>query len=414
MTTMTEAEPSRVSGVQTRTADSGAGDELLPLSHEELLWRIAACLDQRLTAPEQNALITRFGGLSDAAGYTEAELAGLGRNLPSKLSSARARLARGDAERELDAAERIGARALTPADALFPPLLRQLSDAPVFLWMRGKLSELDHLALAIVGSRNSDIYGVKQSERFASLMAARRITVVSGLARGIDTAAHRGALSSGGRTIAVVGSGLANLYPPENVTLASEIAECGAVLSEFPLTMPGLPKNFPQRNRIISGLCLGVLVTQAGMKSGSLITARLALEQGRDVFAVPGKVDTEEHRGCHMLIKEGAKLVEDLADILQELPAIGMLPEMEPVGAARTLPFAGSIGGGGAGSGSATRANSGAEAAILRNLKSSEPVNIEQLVAQLGIPAGELTAALLTLELRGAARQLPGRNYVLG
>jgi DNA processing protein len=371
---------------------------------KELEWRVAAALSYRFSPDELAALIARFGGVSLAASVAQADLGAFGLNMPAKLGHARRLLDEGAVDKEIEACSDAGIALITPGTAGFPELLTKAPPPPALLWVRGEITEADGLALAIVGSRSASIYGAKQAARFAALMAARQITVISGLARGIDTAAHRGALEAGGRTIAITGSGLGNLYPPENAELALDIAQNGAVISEFPLATAALPRNFPQRNRIIAGMSLGVLVAQADLQSGSLITARLAGDYGREVFAVPGKVDNDEHRGCHRLIKDGAKLAEDLADILEEVSAFRVLDEELPKERrANTrlpaLPLAGAT---------------AAETAVLRSLAPSEPVNVEELVAKLGLPAQEIAAALLTLEMRGAVRQFPGRNYVLG
>jgi len=229
---------------------------------------------------------------------------------------------------EIDRAGREGIAILGCTDPAFPPALRTLYDHPVILYRKGDLTESDALAVGVVGSRECTDYGRRQALRFGQELAGLRITVVSGLARGVDTAAHRGALRArDGRTVAVLGSGLLRVYPPENARLLSEICERGAALSEFPLTSGPVTANFPRRNRLISGLTSGVLVVEAAERSGALITADWALEQGRDVFCLPGSIESPLSRGCHRLIKQGAKLVEDPADILEEIPAFAALVE---------------------------------------------------------------------------------------
>jgi DNA processing protein len=242
--------------------------------------------------------------------------------------TAQAIRAAGPPGREIERAAEEGVAIVGCTDPSFPPALRTLYDHPVVLYRRGELAEEDALAVGVVGSRQCTEYGRRQAGRFGQELAALRVTVVSGLARGVDTAAHRGALRArGGRTVAVLGSGLLRVYPPENARLLDEICERGAALSEFPLTAGPETANFPRRNRLISGLSLGVLVVEAAERSGALITADWALEQGRDVFCLPGPVESPLSRGCHRLIQQGAKLVEDPADLLQEIPAFARLVE---------------------------------------------------------------------------------------
>lgn len=361
----------------------------------ELCCRLAVALTRKFAPAHIAALMERFGSLSaamQAPGATE--IKGV---TASKLKLVRDALNGGAVDAERAACERSHTRLLLCEDDEYPPLLRAIADPPALIWVRGEMTDDDRLAIAIVGSRGSTHYGNTQAARFAREMAARRMTVVSGLARGVDTAAHTGALAAGGRTIAVVGSGLDELYPPENVRLAADITGAGAVISEFPLKTPAHPRNFPQRNRIISGLSLGVLVVEAGKRSGSLITARLASEQGREVFAIPGKIDTEDSSGCHALIKDGAKLTENIDDILAELHTVADLPS-SPVKIALRRNASGTP----------------TELALLKLLMPSDPVNIEEIIARTGLPAAQVAAALLTLEMRGAVKQLPGRNYVQG
>jgi DNA processing protein len=234
---------------------------------------------------------------------------------------------RDEGAREIERAEKAGIRIVPFDHPEFPAPLATLHDPPLVLSMRGTWN--DALAIGIVGSRESTTYGIRQAGRFAQEFAGMGITVVSGLARGIDTAAHKAALKKG-RTIAVLGSGLLKIYPPENKKLADEIAEKGVLMSEFGVTVGPEPTNFPRRNRIVSGLSLGVLIIEAGEKSGALITADWAMEQSREVFALPGSVESPMSRGCHGLIKQGAKLVEAPIDVLEEIPAFG--PILEAIG----------------------------------------------------------------------------------
>jgi len=396
----TADEQSMIEDLQHKPSDSG-----VPRA-QEMHARMAALICMKLNSQQLAEIFERCGSihraLFDMTGKA-LEVRGVSNE---KLKAVRNALKSGAVERELEACAKSRTSILMIEDELYPPALRAIHDPPLLLWQRGKLEVYDHFAFAIVGSRSASYYGTKQSARFAGLMAARGVTVISGLARGVDTAAHRGALDAGGRTVAVVGSGFDKLYPPENVNLAKEIAENGALLSEYPLRTPGRAQNFPVRNRIISGLSTGVLVIQAGLKSGSLITARLANEQGREVFALPGKIDDEASRGGHALIKDGAKLVEGLEDIIAELPSIGMLPEETLVKgkqekAQESLNF------------QMLDGSDNKEARILRLLKPSDEVNVEEIIRDSGIPAGDVNATLLGLEMSGLIRQLPGRNYVL-
>ncbi|OGX24347.1 MAG: DNA protecting protein DprA [Omnitrophica WOR_2 bacterium RIFCSPHIGHO2_02_FULL_45_21] len=222
-------------------------------------------------------------------------------------------------KKELDLVKKLKVRIITLEDKEYPQNLKNIYDPPICLYLKGKLKEEDVLSLAIVGSRRASFYGASCAEKFAYELAGLGVTIISGLARGIDTQAHKGALKATGRTIAVLGSGLSCIYPPENKGLSEEIAERGALLSEFPLNTKPLAQNFPRRNRVISGLSQAVLVVEAARNSGALITADFALEQGRDVFAIPGKVDSATSLGTNRLIKQGAKLVDNVEDILEEL-----------------------------------------------------------------------------------------------
>jgi DNA processing protein len=296
-----------------------------------------------------------------------------------------------------------GAQMLTRDDPGFPAGLRQIPYPPLLLYFKGDLTPADHLAVAMVGTRSASYYGLKAARRLAGALAARGVTVVSGLARGIDTAAHQGAMEMSGRTLAVLGCGLDVVYPPENVKLYNEIPEHGALISEFPLGTPPEARNFPIRNRIISGLALGLVVIEAGVKSGTAITVRYALDQGREVFAVPGPIDSPTSAGPHRLIQEGAKLVQAVEDILQELPALKQAPG--PLFAPAAAP------------------NRVTEAPIpvrpapedpLLPLLGSEPVQLEELVQAARLPVQEVLSRLTLLELQGLVQELPGKCYVLG
>lgn len=300
--------------------------------------------------------------------------------------------------------ERAQARALTRDDAEYPAHLRALPDAPDTLHVRGALEERDALAIAVVGSRRATPYGLEVAETLAADLAARGATIVSGLARGIDTAAHRGALRVGGRTVAVLGSGVDVVYPPENARLAEEIVARGAVLSQFAPGTPPLPHHFPTRNAVIAGLSLAVVVVEAAERSGSLITARLAAELGREVLAVPGRVTAAESRGANRLIQDGAALAlgwEDVAAVLPERwkACLDSRERVEPDAPA------------GSGRGDAGGPVGAASRRVLA-LLGEDPVEIDHVIERSGLAAGPVSAALLDLELTGRVRQIEGKRFV--
>ncbi len=292
---------------------------------------------------------------------------------------------------EIERAARQSIRILVRDDPEFPGILTQLPDPPPLLYVRGALRVEDRLAVAIVGSRRATPYGLEMARGLAAEIASAGVTVVSGLARGIDEAAHRGALEAGGRTLAFLGSGIDRIYPPESRRLAEAISLSGALLSEFPLGTAPTPGNFPVRNRLISGMTRGTLVVEAAARSGSLITARLALEQGRDVFAVPGNVTTRTAVGPNFLIKEGAKLVMRGRDVLEEIPGI-ILPQPSAAGGAT--------------------AEDVEEVRILSLVPPDDPVDLDRLAEAAGMSPGPLLAALLELEIKDRVRQLPGRRFI--
>src|SRR5919199_396443 len=276
-----------------------------------------------IAAKRVRALLDRFGSLAAAweAPARDLALAGLDRRAAAALEATRARL---NPERELERVRHAGALVLTWRDAEYPARLAAIPDPPPVLYVSGAFTQADSFALAMVGTRRPTVYGRDAAQKLAAQLAAVGVTIVSGLAKGIDTHAHRGALDGGGRTIAVLGHGIDTCYPPENRRLLAQIAERGAVVTEYSLGTGPVAENFPPRNRIISGLAAGVLVVEAGDKSGALITSRFAAEQGRDVFAVPGPITSPASAGCHRLIQDGAKLVASADDVLGELnPHLG-------------------------------------------------------------------------------------------
>jgi len=291
--------------------------------------------------------------------------------------------------KEWERARDMGVELISISDPRYPSNLREIYDPPLVLYVKGELKQQDKNAVAVVGSRRCSPYGREFARRLASCLAEAGVTVVSGLARGIDTEAHLGALEAG-RTIAVLGSGMDRIYPPENYRLAQRIASSGAVLSEFPLGTPPERWNFPVRNRVISGLSLGVVVVEASAKSGALITARLALEQGRTVFAVPGVVGSLFSQGTHRLIKEGAKLVEGPEDVLEEI-----MPQLEFPERGKPL-----------------QGFSPDEEMVLEILREG-PKHVDELLRILKLEASSLNPLLMGLELKGIVKQLPGRIYIL-
>jgi len=293
-----------------------------------------------------------------------------------------------------------GQRIMTLADSDYPPLLLQIPNPPVLLYVLGDVALLQKPALAIVGSRNATPQGSKIAEDFAATLTEAGFAIVSGLALGIDAAAHRGALKSGqGATIAVIGTGADRIYPARNQELAREIARRGVILSEFPLGTPALAANFPRRNRIISGLARGVLVVEATIRSGSLITARLAGEAGREVFAIPGSIHSPFSKGCHHLIRQGAKLVESAQDILEELGA--WQDGMEPAAKAES----------GEDFPATANAESDPLAAKILDQLGHSPCALDELALATGLAADALLPILLSLELEDKIAPLPGNRY---
>ncbi|HET7175456.1 MAG TPA: DNA-processing protein DprA [Gammaproteobacteria bacterium] len=301
------------------------------------------------------------------------------------------------AEQDLTWLGRSGARLVTLADALYPPLLKQISDPPAALFVRGDAGLLSQPQLAMVGSRNPSVEGRRNAEEFAAYLARCGLVITSGMALGIDAASHKGALK-GGHTVAVWGTGLDKAYPPRNRELAEEIAAKGLIVTEFPPGTPPLPAHFPRRNRLISGLSVGTLVVEAARQSGSLITARLASEQGREVFAIPGSIHNPMARGCHRLLREGAKLVESAADILEELaPLLQLeLPAAPTEAAAAAGPDA---------------VPEDPEYRLLLNSLDFAPTSVDSLVERTGLTPDVVSSMLLMLELQGHVETSPGGRY---
>jgi DNA processing protein len=319
---------------------------------------------------------------------------GVGTLLAERIAAAPAQL---DVRGEVRRAERLGMRIVTFPDADYPAPLREIHDPPLALYLRGTLSPRDRHAVAVVGSRRTTHYGRMVADRLAYQLAKVGFTVISGLARGVDTAAHEGALNAGGRTGAVIGSALDRLYPPENAALADRIAGQGFVMSEFHLGVEPGRTTFPMRNRIVSGLSQGVVVVEAGRGSGALITCNQAMEQGRLVFAVPGRIDSPASKGCHDLIKQGARLVDDVDDILDELQYL--IPP-ETAANARMLDNRPDV------------QLSEQEQAVVKALWAG-PRDVDSLSRELGQSPANLGALLIGLEMKRVARMLPGRQVEL-
>lgn len=327
-------------------------------------------------------------------------MAGIGKKALEKFSRGELqnKIAALEKEHDLGAGLKLmkkhGMNVTTIFDANYPKLLKEIHSPPIVLYSNGRPLKEGELAAAVVGSRIASMYGLTTAERLGYELASRGLAVVSGLARGIDSAAHKGALKAHGRTIAVLGSGLDIIYPPENKKLAEEIAEKdGTLVSEFPPGTPPAPKNFPQRNRIISGLSLGVVVVEAAKDSGALITADFALEQGREVFAVPGKVDSATSFGANKLIKEGAKLIQSAEDVIDELKL--ELKESKKEAVEDLL-----------------KPRLSFEEQIVYNNLSTEPKYIDDVMGSAKLPLNKITELLFRLQLRKLVKELPGKNFI--
>ncbi|MHC4527969.1 MAG: DNA-processing protein DprA, partial [Planctomycetota bacterium] len=341
-------------------------------------------------------LIKHFGSPDRALGASVSELTkvgGIGFKTAEQMARSRDKF---DAAAELELADKLAVRIINLDDGRYPPALKQIYDPPPVLYIRGSLTRQDNLAISIVGSRRCSLYGQEQSSRLAHFLSSAGFTICSGMARGIDTAAHQGALSAGGRTVAVQGCGLANIFPPENKKLFALIAESGACISELPLNYEPLAENFPPRNRIIAGLSLGTIVIEAGGRSGALITARAALENNREVMAVPGKIDSPLSKGAHRLIKQGAKLVESVEDVLEALGYIGreLKDHVREAAARATEKMEAPLF-------DAGQLNLSKEERAIYDCLDKEPSHIEQIIAETDLPAGKTNAALISLRLKG-------------
>jgi len=367
------------------------------MDHEELLAAVRLHLATGIGPRTFAALTEHFGSARAAAEATAADLAavhGIGRDSAPQLREA---IDRADPEAECQTAEAAGVRIIIRGEADYPIALTYLYDAPPALYVKGTIVPEDARAMAVVGMRKCSLYGEEQAERLAGGLARSGFTIVSGLARGIDSAAHRAALAAGGRTLAVLGNGLAQVYPPENMKLAEAVIERGALISEFAMGVGPTAENFPRRNRIIAALSLGVIVAEGGRQSGALITARLAAELGKEVFAVPNRVDAPGAAGVHALIRDGAKLVESVADVLDEFPDLGIqAPAGEDAPRQATLNLKTAL---------------SSEEARLMEVLDGEPVAMDVLASRTGLAAARVSGALTLLELKGMVRALPGGRF---
>jgi DNA processing protein len=360
--------------------------------HEDLADVLRLALVPGVGPRTRKVLLERFGTSGAVLRALPSQLRdveGVGAKLSARIAAAGEEI---HAEEEIDLCRQSGVAIVTQSDPQYPRALKEIVDPPGVVFVRGRWEPRDAVAVAIVGTRHATQYGLRQAERLAGSLARAGVTIASGLARGIDAAAHRGALAAGGRTIAVLGSGVLNVYPPEHADLAGEVARHGAVLSESPPRAAPMAGVFPQRNRIISGLSLGVIVVEAGERSGALITARHAMEQGREVFAVPGRIDERTSHGCHRLIRDGAKLVQSPEDVLEELgplvePALGGEGQVVRHPAELLL--------------------EGVELQVLAAI-GGDATAIDDLVAATGLSPAQVLATLSVLEMRHVIRRLSG------
>lgn len=350
-------------------------------------------------------LIAHFGSPQAAymASLTELESSGLS---PAVCQAVFTQAGLKESEAEIAAAAKADCQLVAYSSEAYPPLLREIPDPPLLLYVRGDVQVLREHGLAVVGSRRPSAYGLQVARRLSHDLAERNLVIVSGLARGIDSAAHHGALEAKGKTVAVQGRGMDAIYPSENKRLAEKIAESGAVISEFPLGTGPTPENFPIRNRIISGLSLGVLIVEASEYSGSLITARLAAEQNREVFAVPGNITTAQSFGPNHLIKQGAKLVDQWMDVVEEFPPevrMQLLPPAEESGEEQPVLGSGAL---------FERSLTPQQKTVFDALRVDEALFVDAILGTVSLPQNQVLQALLELEMSGLVRQLPGKNFI--
>jgi DNA processing protein len=360
------------------------------MTNQDLKYWVGLSLIPRIGRVKLSLLESHFGNMEEAWRATPAELSrsGLDKGSVNAIVNWRPQIS---LEEEMEKLERHGVKAFTFHDPEYPARLKQIYDYPPILYVKGAILPQDEWCLAVVGTRKATVYGRQAAEEIVADLARNKITIVSGLARGIDSIAHRSALEAGGRTIAVFGCGLDIVYPSENASLAQSIIANGALISEFSLGAEPRRENFPLRNRIMSGLSLGVLVVEAGDTSGAMITARLALEQNREVFAVPGSILSPTSRGTNNLIQEGAKLIRDYTDILEELNLRAVAHQIE---LKEIIPA------------------SDTESLLLKQL-SAEPTHIDEVCRGSGLPIATVSSTLAMMELKGMVRQVGTMNYIL-
>lgn len=360
---------------------------------------------QGLGVRSAHKLIAHFGTPKAAYMASLTELEGSGVSA-AHCQSIFAQAGLGEAEREIEAATKAGCQVIHYGGHSYPPLLQQISDPPLALYVKGDVGALSEPCLSIVGSRRPSAYGLQVARKLARDLAERNLVIVSGLARGIDSAAHHGALEAKGKTVAVQGRGMDGIYPSENKRLAEKIVASGAVISEFPLGTGPTPENFPIRNRVISGLSLGVLVVEASEYSGSLITAGLAAEQNREVFGVPGNITTAQSFGPNQLIKQGAKLVDQWIDIVAEFsPEVRMqlLPTAEASHDGQEMEKSGGL---------FKDSLTPEQKKVFDALRVDEALFVDSILGSVALPQSQVMQVLLELEMNGIIRQLPGKNFI--
>ncbi len=362
----------------------------LEISEADIKYWVGFSLISGIGRVRFGQLESYFHSLENAWKATPADLkqAGLDKSSVHSVTTWRPKIS---LEAEMEKMERYGVKALTVHSPDYPVRLKEIYDYPPVLYVRGELLPEDEWCLAVVGTRRATVYGRQVAEEIVADLARNKITIVSGLAKGIDTVAHRTALETGGRSLAVFASGLDTVYPAENAELARRLIKQGALISEYPLGVKPRADNFPRRNRILSGLCLGTLVIEAGETSGAMITAHMALEQDREVFAVPGSILSPASKGTNQLIQEGAKLVRDYTDILEELNLTAVAQQLEMK---EMIPA------------------SETESLLLKQL-GAEPTHIDDVCRSSGLPASTVSGTLAMMELKGLVKQVGGMNYSL-
>lgn len=363
----------------------------------ELLAELRLTLTAHVGPLTRQRLVERFGSAAAVFKATGDELRSVEGVGPKICKALREAAASDLAQRELAMCRKLNVQLITKASESYPSELREIPDPPGVLFMRGEFRPTDNLAVAIVGTRHATPYGLDQAERLAGGLARAGFTIVSGLARGIDAAAHKAAIAAGGRTIGVLGSGVMNIYPPEHEELSERVIAHGALVSEYPPQSPPLAGAFPQRNRIVTGMSVGVVVVEAATRSGALISARHAMEQGRDVFAVPGRVDSRMSHGCHRLIRDGAKLVETVDDVLEELgPLPAAVPRADGQGEIHHP---------------AELQLNEQEQAVLQAI-GNEPCSIDNVVVVSKLPVHRVLSTVSVLEMKKLIRRLSGNLLV--